>query len=150
MAIMRRDKRRAERAAQPSLGKLHQHGMILVRSFIAFAKRLYPQQLLYLAMRAYIVNEDSQALLNLNTRSRLSGQLERKHSFLPHLVLMRKLKKYDLLRNVFEVARESASAPISQRSHHSLKTIPHVHSNTKLSHNHPLHSVVLVTQTSNT
>ena len=78
MAIMRRDKRRAELATQTELGIPHQHGMILVRSFIAFAKRLYPQQLLYLAKRAHIVNEDSQALVNQTARSRLSGQARKK------------------------------------------------------------------------
>jgi hypothetical protein len=63
-----------------------------VRRVIAFAKLVYPQQLLYLAKRDYIVNEDSQALLDLGARSRLSGQLEIKHSLLPHLVLTLKLQ----------------------------------------------------------
>ena len=69
-----------------------------VCSFIVFAKLVYPQQLLYLAKRDYTVNEDSQALLNLSARSRLSGQLEIKQSLLPHLVLTLNQKKYELLR----------------------------------------------------
>jgi hypothetical protein len=36
-----------------------------VRNFIAFAKLVYPQQLLYSAKRDYKFNEDSQALVNL-------------------------------------------------------------------------------------
>jgi hypothetical protein len=36
---------------------------LLVCSFIAFAKLVYPQQRVYLAKRDYKVNEDSQALV---------------------------------------------------------------------------------------
>jgi hypothetical protein len=63
-----------------------------VCSFIAFAKLVYPQQRVYLVKRDYKVNEDSQALVNLSTRSRLSAQLEIKHSFLSHLVIDAKTK----------------------------------------------------------
>jgi hypothetical protein len=87
-----------------------------VRSFIAFAKLVYPHQLLYSAKRDYKVNEASQALVNLSARSRLSGQLETKHSFLQHLVLTLKLKKYELLRRERITQEESASS-IKSLSH---------------------------------
>ena len=43
--------------------------------------------------------------MNLSARSRLSGQLEIKHSFLPHLVLTLKLKKYELFGRLSSKSR---------------------------------------------
>ena len=48
-----------------------------VCSFIAFAKLVYPQQLLYSAKRDRKVNKDSQALVNLSAQqAKRPAQLE--------------------------------------------------------------------------